>query len=66
MYNHITDMNVLIKRILSEGKIENPSHSQTPGVPQWRGAGSQLQSNGETQTHFPLQCKDIKDRLNAL
>lgn len=39
-----------------------PKHS----VPRWRGAGSQLQSNSKTQNHFPLHCKEIKDRLNVL
>lgn len=26
----------------------------------------QLQSSSKTQNHFPLQCKEIKDRLNIL
>lgn len=30
------------------------------------GGGSRLQSNSKTQNHFPLQCKEIKDRLNVL
>lgn len=59
-------MNSLIKHILSMGKMENTSHSLNAQNPvAVKKAGSQLQSNSKTQNHFPLQCKDIKDRLKG-